>query len=551
MFNLMSNCCSWVSKLQQPLRKITVLVVGLDKAGKTSCIRGMLRVPPGDVGPTHGCVRTELRLENYLEGLLRFGGSWREHYGEAHGIIFVVDSSDRQRMKEVKEALVDLLKHPRVAGKPLLVLANKQDKMNALLGNELIEILSLERLVNQSRSHVLPQWTCVAGQTERPCGVSDGYCEPCAWTTLTSVPVTRTSKTDIRQEQRNETVRKKGTLQPIKNILNKENTLKTKLSKKKKVKVKIKKQSPSRGVNEEEVEETEGNEAEHDHSNQKDKASSALLSPKRRKMKRKAKVKEENSGLPESPSSEVSKASRGKEERKRKKKIVNVKRKNKINTEEVPAAYAQPVDLSNTFDLYRKAILALKARQEHDMHLQQDSEESWSGTTDANRKETLPKMASPRTITIVALSFALGLFFVFMGTIKLTPRLSKDAYSEMKRAYKSYAKALPALKKIGVSSVLLRKIIGTLEVGCGIVLTLVPGRPKDVANFILLLVMLAVLFFHQLVGDPLKRYAHALVFGILLTCRLLIARQGEERPEREERREEQITAQEKNKVKVS
>ncbi len=39
-------------------------------------------------------------------------------------------------------------------------------------------------------------------------------------------------------------------------------------------------------------------------------------------------------------------------------------------------------------------------------------------------------MVSPRTVTIVALSFALGLFFVFMGTIKLT-RLSKDAYSEM------------------------------------------------------------------------------------------------------------------------
>ncbi|AWP11880.1 putative transmembrane protein 35 [Scophthalmus maximus] len=162
-------------------------------------------------------------------------------------------------------------------------------------------------------------------------------------------------------------------------------------------------------------------------------------------------------------------------------------------------------------------------------------------------------MASPRTVTIVALSFALGLFFVFMGTIKLTPRLSKDAYSEMKRAYKSYAKALPGLKKIGISSVLLRKIIGSLEVGCGVVLTLVPGRPKDVANFLLLLVMLAVLFFHQLVGDPLKRYAHALVFGILLTCRLLIARQSDERPEREDGREEQqhMNDQEKNKVKQS
>lgn len=40
-------------------------------------------------------------------------------------------------------------------------------------------------------------------------------------------------------------------------------------------------------------------------------------------------------------------------------------------------------------------------------------------------------MASPRTVTVVALSVALGLFFVFMGTIKLTPRLSKDAYTEM------------------------------------------------------------------------------------------------------------------------
>uniref|UniRef100_A0A8C1LS27 ADP-ribosylation factor-like 13A n=1 Tax=Cyprinus carpio TaxID=7962 RepID=A0A8C1LS27_CYPCA len=409
MFNLMSNCCSWVSKLQQPLRKITVLVVGLDKAGKTSCVRGMLRVPPGDVGPTHGCVRTELRVENYLVNILDMGGapevrgSWREHYGEAHGIIFVVDSSDRQRIKEVREALVDLLKHPRAAGKPLLVLANKQDKMNALLGNELIEILSLERLVNQSRSlcHIEPcsasmdlrRWSdrktlrglrwllravcldypdlCarVMRDGKRPLGPEEkerrGKTEKSR--NRSKEEKTRTSKTDILQEQHNEIVRKNGTLHPIKNILNKENSLKKKISKKKKVKGK--KESPSRGVNEQEVEKTEGNEAEQDHISQKDKASSALLPPKRRKMKHKAKIKEENSGLPESPNSEVSKPSSGietyrKEEIKRKKKTVKVKRKNKINTEEVPAVYAQPVDLSATFDLYRKAILALKARQE-------------------------------------------------------------------------------------------------------------------------------------------------------------------------------------------
>ncbi|XP_004631406.1 transmembrane protein 35A-like [Octodon degus] len=137
-------------------------------------------------------------------------------------------------------------------------------------------------------------------------------------------------------------------------------------------------------------------------------------------------------------------------------------------------------------------------------------------------------MVSPRTVTIVAFSVALELFFVFMGTIKLTPRLSKDAYSEMKCAYKSYVRALPLLKKMSINSILLQKSIGALEVTCGIVFTLFPGHPKDVANFCLLSLVLVVLFFHQLVGDPLKHYAHALVFGILLTCCLLIAQKPED-----------------------
>ncbi|XP_056625438.1 ADP-ribosylation factor-like protein 13A isoform X2 [Triplophysa dalaica] len=407
MFNLMSNCCSWVSKLQQPLRKVTVLVVGLDKAGKTSCVRGMMRVPPGEVGPTHGCVSTELRVENYLVNILDMGGapelraSWRERYGEAHGIIFVIDSSDRQQMKDVREALVDLLKHPRVAGKPLLVLANKQDKMNALLGNELIEILSLERLVNQSRSlcHIEPcsalmdlrRWSdrktlrglrwllravcldypdlCarVMRDGKRPIGPEDkdwkGKTEKNC--NKSKMERARTSKIDIRQEQRTEKVTKNGRLQPIRNILNQENSFKKNLKKKKKVTIKINKGSASQGaVKEEEFEETEANEAKQDQNALKDKSSN--INGKHGKLKLKGKVKEETLVSPEYPQNEVPKTPKEKGERKRKK-TVKGKRKNKINTEEVPAAYMQPVDLSTTFDLYRKAILALKARQEQEV----------------------------------------------------------------------------------------------------------------------------------------------------------------------------------------
>ncbi|XP_071392528.1 ADP-ribosylation factor-like protein 13A [Centroberyx affinis] len=410
MFNLMSNCCTWVSKIQEPIRKVAVLVLGLDKAGKTSSIRGMFRVPYAmEAGPTQGCVRNELRVENYLVTLLDVGGAaewraaWREHYGEVHGIIFVVDSSDRQRIKEVKELLADLLKQPRVAGKPILVLANKQDKMNALLGSELIELLSLEKLVNQSRSlcHIEPcsalmdlrRWSdrkTLRGLRWLLRAVCLDYPELCARVARDSKrPLApeereklgkaekgrrkpkeermRSIKSELRQVHRPQEKEKKtkggGKLQPIRNILQKENTLKKKLSRKKKKQVKIKEgEKDQEGENEQE-EEGEGNEGEQEQSGQKEKASSALIPPKRGKLKRKTKVKEETLDVPESPENEE-KTPKAKGEKRKKKKVVKVKRKNKINTEEVPRDYSQPVDLSATFDLYRKAIMALKERQE-------------------------------------------------------------------------------------------------------------------------------------------------------------------------------------------
>ncbi|XP_070818799.1 ADP-ribosylation factor-like protein 13A [Chaetodon trifascialis] len=413
MFNLMSNCCTWVSKIQEPIRKVTILAVGLDKAGKTSSIRGMLRVPHGvEAGPTQGCVRNELRVENYLVTLLDVGGSaesrgaWRELYGEAHGIIFVVDSSDRQRIKEVKEVLADLLKQPRVAGKPILVLANKQDKMNALLGSELIEILSLEKLVNQSRSlcHIEPcsalmdlrrwsdrktqrglRWllravcldypelcTRVAQDSKRPLQPKE---KEKNWKTekvrrKTKGERLRSSKSDLRQVHRPKDKEKKskgeGKLQPIRNMLQKDTSLKKKLkTKKKKKPVKVKEGEKDReeANDQEEDEEGDGNEGEQENSGHREKASSALIPPKKGKPKRKTKVKGETVDEPESADNDE-KALKVKGEKRKKKKVVKVKRKNKINTEEMPGAYSQPVDLSATFDLYRKAIQALKERQD-------------------------------------------------------------------------------------------------------------------------------------------------------------------------------------------
>ncbi|KAI3351143.1 hypothetical protein L3Q82_005702 [Scortum barcoo] len=369
-------------------------------------------VPHGvEAGPTQGCVRSELRVENNLVTLLDVGGSaesrgaWKELYGEAHGIIFVLDSSDRQRIKEVKEVLTDLLKHPRVAGKPILVLANKQDKMNALLGSELIEILSLEKLVNQSRSlcHIEPcsalmdlrrwsdrktlrglRWllravcldypelcTRVAQDSKRPLEPRE---KEKNWKTekvrkKTKGERLRSSKSNLRQVHRPKDKEKKtkseGKLQPIRNMLQKETTLKKKLKTKKKKKpgkVNEGEKDHEQANDLQEEEEGDGHEGEQENSSHREKASSALIPPKKGKLKRKTKVKEETVDVPESPDNDEE-AVKVKGEKK-KKKIVKVKRKNKINTEEMSGAYTQPVDLSATLDLYRKAILALRERQD-------------------------------------------------------------------------------------------------------------------------------------------------------------------------------------------
>ena len=53
----------------------------------------------------------------------------QQYLYEIYGVVFVVDSSEPERFDECRESLATLLSHPHVRGKPLLLLANKQDKV--------------------------------------------------------------------------------------------------------------------------------------------------------------------------------------------------------------------------------------------------------------------------------------------------------------------------------------------------------------------------------------------------------------------------------------
>ncbi|XP_073087897.1 ADP-ribosylation factor-like protein 13B isoform X2 [Manis javanica] len=158
MFSLMDNCCSWFKRWREPVRKVTLVMVGLDNAGKTATAKGIQGECPEDVAPTVGFSKIYLRQGKFevtifdLGGGKRIRGIWKNYYAESYGVIFVVDSSDEERMEETKETMSEVLRHPRISGKPILVLANKQDKEGALGEADVIECLSLEKLANEHKS---------------------------------------------------------------------------------------------------------------------------------------------------------------------------------------------------------------------------------------------------------------------------------------------------------------------------------------------------------------------------------------------------------------
>ncbi|XP_009866866.1 PREDICTED: ADP-ribosylation factor-like protein 10, partial [Apaloderma vittatum] len=79
---------------------------------------------------------------------------WPLYLSQAHVLVFVVDSVDRSRLLTARQELHALLAaEPQL---PLVVLANKQDKSDALSMAELWEELALHTLSRQRELFLLP-----------------------------------------------------------------------------------------------------------------------------------------------------------------------------------------------------------------------------------------------------------------------------------------------------------------------------------------------------------------------------------------------------------
>lgn len=160
----MGNCChpfglTKTSKSHQ--KNIVLLLVGLDNAGKTTAAKNLVGEPLDTVVPTVGFSSFSLTHRGYCVVIYDLGGGpqireiWHRYFVDVHGVIFVVDASDMSRLEEGRGVLENLLSHEKLTGKPVLLLANKQDCEGALDELDIVERLNIEAVVNQYRCPTL------------------------------------------------------------------------------------------------------------------------------------------------------------------------------------------------------------------------------------------------------------------------------------------------------------------------------------------------------------------------------------------------------------
>ncbi|CAF3978953.1 unnamed protein product [Rotaria magnacalcarata] len=75
---------------------------------------------------------------------------WRHYFQNTQGLIFVVDSNDRERVGEARDELQRMLAEDELREAVLLIFANKQDLPNAMNAAEITDKLGLHSLRNRN-----------------------------------------------------------------------------------------------------------------------------------------------------------------------------------------------------------------------------------------------------------------------------------------------------------------------------------------------------------------------------------------------------------------
>nr|KAJ0200759.1 hypothetical protein LSAT_V11C600311120 [Lactuca sativa] len=126
---LLCNLCIWFVTLLEKLKT------------QYSNLEGL---PPDRIVPTVGV--NIVRIETLNTKPFGLRSIWEKYYEEENVVIFVVDASCPSRFEDFKFVIEKLLMHEDLQGALLIILANKQDLVDAVSIEELVQYLDLKKL---------------------------------------------------------------------------------------------------------------------------------------------------------------------------------------------------------------------------------------------------------------------------------------------------------------------------------------------------------------------------------------------------------------------
>ena len=171
----MGGALSAISKLKLfwSQKEIRILILGLDNAGKTTLL---YRLKIGEVVttiPTIGFNVESVTYKNLNFNMWDLGGQtsirpyWRCYYANTSAVVFVIDSTDVDRLETASGELRAMLEEDELRDSALLVFANKQDQPGAKGAGDISEALKLGELKDRN-------WSIMACSAIDGRGVNDG-----------------------------------------------------------------------------------------------------------------------------------------------------------------------------------------------------------------------------------------------------------------------------------------------------------------------------------------------------------------------------------------
>jgi len=150
----MGSAISCYFQDSKPQEKMKILLLGLDAVGKTTILSKVSKSIKTEI-PTIGmnieiAENQHMRFTSWdLGGSERLKTLWRYYFPETQGLIFVVDSFDKERIEDAKSYLDYLLQQEELKDVPVLFLVNKTDLKSGIDIDEISKRFNLKDMKNQ------------------------------------------------------------------------------------------------------------------------------------------------------------------------------------------------------------------------------------------------------------------------------------------------------------------------------------------------------------------------------------------------------------------